>query len=263
MLRGGIFVVYRCLSTSSQLQLGKPSLRLSGWPVVRQRVMALAIEIHADRHTGGVSLSLWGESDWLTKYDWAPGVFAHLEWAEWWEGKADLWGVAKGKNAKTQCACLCVMICVLRSLRFCGCEGNCAIVKGEDREASVGRSFIYQFFLKNIAIYSLKKCTWSYLRVLLFYYWVSTNNRGHVLSEILSQWTQFTAIWWPQKVNDIRKLQGTIGENNAGLARWTTNDLVAKMIEGYQGNQSLKYPQASHLQSNGWWANHFQCYLSF
>lgn len=32
---------------------------------------------------------------------------------------------------------------------------------------------------------------------------------------------------------------------------WTTNDLVAKMIEGYQANQSLKYPQASHLQSNG------------
>lgn len=44
-------------------------MRLSGWPVVRQRVTALATEIHADRHTGGVSLSLWGESDWLTEYD--------------------------------------------------------------------------------------------------------------------------------------------------------------------------------------------------
>lgn len=141
----GIFVVYRCLSTSSQLQLGKPSLRLSGWPVVRQRVMVLAIEIHADRHTGGVSLSLWGESDWLTKYDWAPCVLAHLELTEWREGKADLWGVAKGKNAKTQCACLCVMICALWlwSFRVCGCEGNCE----GGRQRGFCRPFIHSSFL--------------------------------------------------------------------------------------------------------------------
>lgn len=124
--------------------------------------MALAIETHADRHTGGVSLSLWGESDWLNMT--GLPLSSHI-----WSGSTGGRGGCAGRwMAKTQrqSVCLCVeggMICVLWfwSLHFCGWEGACVCVKGEDRKTTTENVF-HEHFLWKILIYcfkNIKVCT--------------------------------------------------------------------------------------------------------
>lgn len=61
------------------------------------------------------------------------------------EGRGGVCGVVNGKNAKTECACLCVEerhdMCVVDVISSFLWMRDCVCVKAEDRDATVGNNF--------------------------------------------------------------------------------------------------------------------------